>query len=258
MKRKITVKKLLLYFALLLFFIIIISALVMLYLNQQLQKRGEQTFYKSFEIAIPNQYSINGIDVSKHQSYVYWHSVKNMMIDRINIDFAFVKATEGVDHKDEMFERNWKLLHENKITHGAYLYFIPLNSGVLQAINFINTVKLKKGDLPPAIDIEQTSGLSEKELKFNLKECLQTLESHYKVKPIIYTYTEFYNKYLGDDFNEYPLWVAHYTEENKPNIKRDWFFWQHSNTGRVNGITEKVDFNVFNGDSLLFQNLLLN
>ena len=229
----------------------------MLYLNQQLQKKGEQTFYKSFEIAIPNQYAINGIDVSRHQSYVYWNLVKKMMIDNINIDFAFVKATEGVDYNDEMFTRNWKLLQENKITHGAYLYFIPTNSGILQAKKFINTVTLKKGDLPPAVDIEQTFGINKKELKKKLRDCLQTLENHYKVKPIIYSYTEFYNNYLGDDFNEYPLWVAHYTEEKKPNIKRNWIFWQHSNLGRVDGITEKVDFNVFNGDSLKFKKFLL-
>ena len=250
-------KKLLRYGALLLFFTIILSALVMLYLNQQLQKKGEQTFYKSFEIAIPNQYAINGIDVSRHQSYVYWNLVKKMMIDNINIDFAFVKATEGVDYNDEMFTRNWKLLQENKITHGAYLYFIPTNSGILQAKKFINAVTLKKGDLPPAVDIEQTFGINKKELKKKLRDCLQTLENHYKVKPIIYSYTEFYNNYLGDDFNEYPLWVAHYTEEKKPNIKRNWIFWQHSNLGRVDGITEKVDFNVFNGDSLKFKKFLL-
>ncbi len=250
-------KKLLRYGALLLFFTIILSALVMLYLNQQLQKKGEQTFYKSFEIAIPNQYAINGIDVSRHQSYVYWNLVKKMMIDNINIDFAFVKATEGVEYNDEMFTRNWKLLQENKITHGAYLYFIPTNSGILQAKKFINTVTLKKGDLPPAVDIEQTFGINKKELKKKLRDCLQTLENHYKVKPIIYSYTEFYNNYLGDDFNEYPLWVAHYTEEKKPNIKRNWIFWQHSNLGRVDGITEKVDFNVFNGDSLKFKKFLL-
>ncbi len=257
MKHRITLKKLFIYFGLLLLFIIIITAIAIFYLNNQLQKKGEQTFYKSFEIAIPNQYNINGIDVSKHQSYIYWNAVKSMNIDDINIEFAFVKATEGVDHQDEMFDRNWKLLKENKITHGAYLYFVSTSNGELQAQNFIKKVILKKGNLPPAVDIEKALGLSKKGIKKNLKACLQVLENHYKVKPIIYTYTEFYTSYLEKEFDEYPLWVAHYTEEKKPNIHRDWTFWQHSSSGRVNGITEKVDFNVFNGDSLQFLNLLL-
>ena len=257
MKYKITWKKLLLYLGLLLFFVIIVTGLAVIYLNKQLEKKGEQTFFKSFEIAIPNNYRINGIDVSKHQSYIYWNAVKGMKIDSINIDFAFVKATEGVDHVDEMFERNWRLLKTHQITHGAYLYFIPSSNGRAQAKNFINQVELEKGNLPPVVDIEKTDGLNTSIIKNRLKECLTILEQHYHVKPIIYTYTEFYDNFLGKDFNEYPLWVAHYTEDKKPNIKRSWTFWQHSNVGRINGITEKVDFNVFNGDSLAFSKILI-
>ncbi|MBS4044606.1 MAG: glycoside hydrolase family 25 protein [Chitinophagaceae bacterium] len=257
MKYKITWKKVLLYLGLLLFFVIIVVSTAILYLNKQLEKKSEQTFYKSFEIAIPNNYRINGIDVSKHQSYIYWNAVKEMKVDSINIDFVFVKATEGADHKDEMFERNWRLLKTHQITHGAYLYFIPLTNGKAQALNYINHVKLEKGNLPPVVDIEKTDGLNTSTIKKRLIECLKTLELHYKAKPIIYTYTEFYDNFLGNEFNEYPLWIAHYTEDKKPNIKRDWLFWQHSSMGRINGITEKVDFNVFNGDSMAFRKILI-
>jgi lysozyme len=62
---------------------------------------------------------------------------------------------------------------------------------------------------------------------------------------------------LGKKFNDYPLWIAHYFEKDKPRISRDWHFWQHSENGRVNGITTKVDFNVFKGDSTAFKQLLI-
>jgi lysozyme len=52
--------------------------------------------------------------------------------------------------------------------------------------------------------------------------------------------------------------VAHYVNKGKPRIFRDWHFWQYSETGRVNGILSKVDFNVFNGDSVEFRELLIN
>ena len=39
----------------------------------------------------------------------------------------------------------------------------------------------------------------------------------------------------------------------KPVIDRSWTFWQHSETGHVNGIDGYVDFNVFNGDSTAFK-----
>jgi lysozyme len=54
------------------------------------------------------------------------------------------------------------------------------------------------------------------------------------------------------------LWAAHYYEYNQPRISRDWSFWQHSEAGRVNGIISKVDFNVFNGDSTAFIDLLID
>ena len=227
------------------------------YLQYQLEKRSEQTFYKAFGIAIPNQYKMNGIDVSKYQSYIYWASVKQMKIDSISIDFAFIKATEGLSDVDGMFKKNWLLSRKNNIPHGAYHYFIATKSGKLQAKNFIKNVALQKGDLPPVLDVEQDYGMDKKTFQKNVKDCLNELQKHYGVKPILYSYVDFYKKFLGDDFDEYPMWVAHYTEINKPSINRHWLFWQHSDAGRVNGITEKVDFNVFNGSSADFSNLLI-
>ncbi|MCK7558626.1 hypothetical protein MKQ70_27970 [Chitinophaga sedimenti] len=53
----------------------------------------------------------------------------------------------------------------------------------------------------------------------------------------------------GKEFDDYPLWVAHYYQKERPRINRRWVFWQHSDIGRVNGIRSHVDFNVFRGDS---------
>jgi lysozyme len=68
---------------------------------------------------------------------------------------------------------------------------------------------------------------------------------------------DFYKQYLKDDFDQYTLWVAHYLQKERPRIYRDWTFWQHSEGGRVNGILTRVDFDVFNGDSVEFKKLLL-
>ena len=62
---------------------------------------------------------------------------------------------------------------------------------------------------------------------------------------------------LKDEFDSYPLWVAHYLKKDRPRIARNWAFWQYSETGRVSGIRGKVDFNVFNGDSTDFRDLLI-
>ena len=107
------------------------------------------------------------------------------------------------------------------------------------------------------LDIEQLGKTGAATLKKELKEWLTLVEEHYGVKPIIYTNADFYKHHLGSDFDTYPLWVAHYLQKHQPRISRKWSFWQHSEQGRVNGISSKVDFNVFNGDDVDFQSLLI-
>ena len=144
------------------------------------------------------------------------------------------------------------------MVRGAYHFFIATKSGKTQAENFISTVELQPGDMPPVLDVEQSYGISAVKLRQRVKEWLVTVENYYGVKPIVYTNVDFYKQILKDEFDEYPLWVAHYLQKEKPRIYRDWHFWQYSENGRVNGIVYKVDFNVFNGDSTAFSNLLIN
>jgi lysozyme len=168
-----------------------------------------------------------------------------------------MKATEGIGNRDPQFHRNWKKARANNIVRGAYHFFIASKDGKLQAENFIKRVELEPGDLPPVLDVEQLNGVRSAQLRKEVKKWLEAAESYYRVKPILYTNVDFYEQNLGSEFDQYPLWVAHYYEPGKPRIKRDWIFWQHNDQGRVNGIISKVDFNVFRGDSLGFRSILV-
>ncbi len=213
--------------------------------------------YKEFGIDIPTNYSIHGIDVSHYQDDIDWKLVKEMRVKDIYLNFAFLKATEGINNVDENFKDNMEGALEAGIARGAYHFFIASKSGKLQAQNFIDAVNLKKGDLPPVLDVEKTYGASLIDLQDRLADWLTIIEKKYKVKPIIYTSADFYKTYLTGRFDEYPLWVAHYLEKDKPNIKRSWVFWQHSESGHVTGIRTNVDFNVFNGSGYELKNILL-
>ncbi|MFC4233088.1 glycoside hydrolase family 25 protein [Parasediminibacterium paludis] len=225
--------------------------------EKQALAKAENAYYKAFGIDLPQGYIIHGLDVSNYQNIIYWPLVKAMHVDSVAIGFVFIKATEGLSDVDRNFAKNWLATKQVGIPHGAYHFFLATKNGSKQANNFIKQVNLSVGDLPPVVDIEQLYGVSAKNMRTRLKECLTTLEAHYHVKPIIYTYVSFYNSYLGADFNDYPLWVAHYLEPDKPKISRDWLFWQHNEGGHVNGITHSVDFNVFKGDSAAFKKLLI-
>lgn len=222
-----------------------------------LERRSSAIRYKEFGIPIPEGYSIHGIDVSRYQNFINWESVKGMYVQGINIDFAFIKATEGNGDVDNCFKRNWRKAKEAGVIRGAYHFFLATKDGTVQARNFIKQVKFSPGDLPPVVDVEQTYGVSKEILQQRLKAWLYATELAYGVKPIIYTNVDFYKKYLAGEFDDYPLWAAHYLQRTAPRISREWHFWQHSERGKVNGITAMVDFNVFNGDSTEFVNLLL-
>lgn len=202
-------------------------------------------------------YSIHGIDVSKYQHLISWEGVKKMKVKEIQMGFAFIKATEGTSYTDPQFKRNWKKSLEAGLVRGAYHFFIASRDGKAQAGNFIDKVELDPGDFPPVLDIEQLNGTPVALLKKRAKEWLDIVEEHYGVKPIIYTNVDFYNRNLGEEFDGYPLWVAHYYQPQQPRIGRGWILWQHSDRGRVNGIVSPVDFNVFNGDSAEFRQLLI-
>ena len=213
--------------------------------------------YPAFGISIPENYLIHGIDVSKYQQTISWDAVKEMKVKDVQLGFVFIKATEGIENTDPQFKRNWKKSKQAGMVRGAYHFFLATKDGREQADNFISSVNLEKGDLPPVVDIEQTYGVNQAVLKKELKEWLDIIEYYYGVKPIIYTNVDFYSRCLGKEFNAYPLWAAHYYQYDTPRIERNWDFWQHSEEGRVNGILSKVDFNVFNGDSIQFRNILM-
>jgi len=212
--------------------------------------------YVGFGINLPAGFSIHGIDVSHYQSIINWQDVKQMEYQHAKIGFSFIKATEGADIVDENYLRNWNDAKNAGIITGAYHFFHAGTSGKAQALNFIGAVDLSRNDLPPVLDIEQTNETDVDSLKSEIKDWLVTVEEAYHVRPIIYTYVDFYEDCLKDDFDDYPLWIANYVSEDKPNIEQNWIFWQHSERGHVNGIGGFVDFNVFNGDSAAFINLL--
>lgn len=213
--------------------------------------------YPAFGIDLPVNFSIHGIDVSHHQSTIDWKAVAAMEDKRVKIGFSFIKATEGLSDMDARFRLNWFNAKQAGLYRGAYHFFHARKSGKAQADHFIETVILSKGDLPPVLDIEQTNGAGPEEIRQRAKDWLVRIEEYYKVKPIIYTNVEFYNSFLSPQFDDYPLWVAHYLAKDKPRISRNWIFWQHNESGHVNGIDADVDFNVFSGDSLQFRKLLV-
>ena len=237
--------------------VVVFIVLLTFFLIKYNKQKVKFVNYTQFGIEVPINYNIHGIDVSKYQKEIEWDDVKAMKVKGLKIGFSFIKATEGENLMDAKFSYNWKQSKKSNLPRGAYHFFRSNKDAEKQAKLFIKTVSLQTGDLPPVLDVETLDNTAPDAIKTKVKVWLNIVESHYGIKPIIYTNADFYNKYLGVQFDEYPLWVAHYFEKQRPRINRNWHFWQHSDRGNVNGIDAKVDFNVFNGDSADFRELLI-
>lgn len=240
---------------------VIAALIIFIWIIYSAQKKKEEVrfaLYPDFGIQLPLGYKIHGIDVSSYQGNIYWPAVANMHDQDVTIKFAFIKATEGLNNIDRQYKNNWQNAKNANIIRGAYHYFLATKSGHLQAQNFIKTVKLQPGDLPPVLDIEELYGVRPDSMRNRIKVWLTEVGKAYNVKPVIYTSASFYKNFLGHDFDEYPLWVAHYFVKQQPGVDEAWYFWQHNATGKVNGIKTRVDFNVFSGDTTRFNNLLLH
>lgn len=205
------------------------------------------------------KFEVKGVDVSEYQGEVDWNKIKEQ-----NIDFAFIKATEGSKGKDNSFDKNYEKLKNMDMLLGLYHFFSFESLGEEQADNYIKVVGNIENDenlMLPIIDIEYYSYY--KKAKPNkewvtkeLQKMLDKLEKTYRVKPIIYTTMEFYQEYIEGEFLEYDIWIRNIL--TKPDLEnREWKFWQYTGRGKLegyNGEEKYIDLNVFNGSKEDFVN----
>ena len=181
---------------------------------------------------------IHGIDISHYQGNVFWEIIG----DNTNMAYVYLKASEGGDRIDEKFEHNIQLAHQYGLKVGAYHFFRPRTDLNKQLVNFMAQCRPKEQDLVPMIDIETKGGLSTDEFCDSLLKFIKLVETAYRQKPLLYTFTNFYNQNLIGKIDGYPLMVAQYTQR-EPVLAdgRDFTMWQYTGKGRINGINGYVD-----------------
>lgn len=197
----------------------------------------------------PQGYAIHGIDVSHHQGTIDWNKLKNnALADGYPLRFVFMKATEGSSRVDPNFNENFEQAYKYGFIRGVYHFWSNQSTARAQAYYFLENVHLLEDDLPPVLDIEhKPNDVSIEDFQMDVLTWLHIVEDKYHVKPIIYTYYKFKENYLNAPvFDDYPYWIAHYYVD-KIEYKGNWSFWQHTDTGRLPGITGNVDLNVYNG-----------
>lgn len=210
-------------------------------------------FFKGiFKINTPSRskYPVVGVDISSYQGEIDWQVLSNQ-----DIQFAFIKATEGSSFVDKNFAYNFEEAIKTDLRVGAYHFFSYDSSGSTQANNFIANVPKSSKMLPPVVDVEfygdKEKNLPDKdEVTENLTALLKKLEDYYAVKPIIYATRKSYKLYISGSYPDYDIWIRDVYFTPKLLDGREWTFWQYSDKGRLDGyrgVEKYIDLNVFNG-----------
>ncbi|MQW89040.1 GH25 family lysozyme [Sinorhizobium saheli] len=197
----------------------------------------------------PRKLAVHGVDVSRWQGNIDWTKLRTQ-----GANFAYIKATDGGDHLDPMFKKNWRRAKEAGLKRGAYHFFYWCRTAGEQADWFIRNVPREAGALPPVIDVEYNGEssckrrLSPERVREKMQVFMDKLERHYGQRPIIYTAPDFYRDNLRGAFLSHPFWlrsVAAHPSKVYPG--RKWVFWQYSGSGLSHGVDGRIDLNVFHG-----------
>lgn len=179
------------------------------------------------------------LDLSHHTGVVDFETMANL-----DIKWVYLKATEGTSWTDEAFLSNYNNAKAAGLKVGAYHFMSVKSSAQAQANHFLETIRDLDLDLIPVIDIECIGDYTPQQLVDSAKVILDAVESLYSCKPMIYASENYFNRYLGKDFENYPRWVAKYSSQ-APEIGVDYTMWQVSEKGILPGLDSYVDVSVF-------------
>jgi GH25 family lysozyme M1 (1,4-beta-N-acetylmuramidase) len=216
---------------------------------------------------------IEGIDVSHWQGSINWSAVKNS-----GVEFAFVKATEGVDFVDSRYHSNMQGARAAGVLVGAY-HFCRLDSfstnpqdPINEANDFVEALLpyYRTGlHLPPVADVERFPpfGSTAEAQAFTsnwVQKFSDTVYDALGVRPIVYNSLSKANSYYTRSIAAtHELWLAWWKSTANPPVASDtpfwgeWQFWQWTDSWSVPGVSTPVDGDLFNGSLAELQQLLL-
>lgn len=188
---------------------------------------------------------IHGIDISHYQGEVFWDAIG----DNSKMAYVYIKASEGGDHIDDMYEQNIRMAHQNGLKVGSYHFFRPNTPLKEQLNNFTMQCRAEEQDLIPMIDIESRGKLTVDQFCDSVVAFLKMIEDAYGQKPLVYTGYNFYNRYLSGSLDDYQLMIAIYNDAQEPELDdgHDIMMWQYTAKGSIDGISGYVDKSRFMG-----------
>ncbi|SBU98456.1 Lyzozyme M1 (1,4-beta-N-acetylmuramidase) [Streptomyces sp. OspMP-M45] len=159
---------------------------------------------------------LHGIDVSSHQTD----------FDTDEVDFVFIKATEGRSYVNPKLDGQVKRAKDAGCVVGFYHFLWPGNAKA-QAEYFVSHTPEKTGDLLAA-DWEQTGDgtWASSEDKDRFIHEVKRLRPHYRV--LLYCNRAYWRTHDTSSYAGDGLWIADYVTPGKPRVEAPWRIHQYT------------------------------
>lgn len=233
------------------------STYVMPYFSQS---NGIKTFYNGYHQQMYGEDVKMVIDISEHNQLIDFEQVKKAGVDGI-----IIRAGWGAGGVDNYFEYNLSECNRLGIPYGLYLYSYAYDANFAyreakDLIALLSQYDLSNLKFPIYYDLEQFDSWNDNgivrnppksvatynEIVKTFVEAFETAGYHQKVH--VYSYCALLNSYMNSAYiHSLTSWVAEYgpTLNFTNSYYQGASGWQYTSDGRVEGITTRVDMNVF-------------
>ena len=182
------------------------------------------------------------IDVSYHNGVIDWNKVK-----AAGIQGAIIRCGYGdniASQDDKQFKRNADECTRLGIPWGVYIYSYAKTTAQAksEAAHALRLVAPYKGKMsyPIYYDLEQP-GTESMAVQNGIVFGDIIEAAGYWCG--IYSGQYWWQKYLGNKLDRFTKWVARYSNQKPVGISGSYDMWQYSSSGRVPGISGRVDMN---------------
>ena len=206
--------------------------------------RTDLSIYSSKTLENEDSVMRRGIDVSWVQGDIDWPVVAES-----GIDFVIIRAGRGdIDgtgpSMDTYFLQNIQGALDNGLDVGVYFYSYAHTpeQAETEARFFIRLLKGYEITYPVIMDLEEEleEGIDASEIA---EAFLETV-AEYGYYPMLYSYKARLDSVIDKEITDkYAIWVAKFGS-GQPDTEYDYYIWQYSHEGKINGIEGNVDFNV--------------
>ncbi|MCH5167666.1 MAG: hypothetical protein J1F35_07255 [Erysipelotrichales bacterium] len=193
------------------------------------------------------EHTMIGIDVSRWQENIDFEKVKNAGVEFVIMRMGINSDIDKDISVDSYFAQNIEAAKNAGLKVGVYVYTTATNvdTAIEHAKWTLETLNGEQLDFPIAFDWENWNkfrkyGISIHDLNETFEAFAKTIKAA-GYETMLYS-SKFYLENIWDTTMNYPIWLAHYISNT--NYEGDYFLWQMSNVGRVDGINGDVDIDI--------------